>query len=106
VRITPPEWSKRDARGGEGRGGEGRTRTLGGGNGEEGGTAPAVDRGRREGERERAGGGGDRGGRDGLHGANGAESEVLQQAWREMFFFFGWGLGGIISFLFEGAGEN
>jgi hypothetical protein len=65
-----------------------------------------VDRGRREGERERAGGGGDRGGRDGLHGANGAESEVLQQAWREMFFFFGWGLGGIISFLFEGAGEN
>jgi len=49
--------------------------TLGGGDGEEGGTAPAVERRRGEGEREGPGGGGDRGGRDGLHGRRRREGE-------------------------------
>ena len=57
------------------RGRERGARTLGGGDGEEGGTAPAVERRRGEGEREGPGGGGDRGGRDGLHGRRRREGE-------------------------------
>jgi hypothetical protein len=69
VRVprVPAAQQKRGAQDG-GKGGEGWARTLGRGDGEEGGAAAAVDGSRRErGQQGAGGGGGDRGGRDGLH---------------------------------------
>jgi hypothetical protein len=69
VRVprVPAAQQKRGAQDG-GKGGEGWARTLGRGDGEEGGAAAAVDGSRRErGLQGAGGGGGDRGGRDGLH---------------------------------------
>jgi len=81
------------------RGRERGARTLGGGDGEEGGTAPAVERRRGEGEREGPGGGGDRGGRDGLHGRREGERSEVGCSRREIFFVLR--LENFISFLKE-----
>ena len=79
-------------------------RTLGGGDGEEGGTAPAVERRGGEGERDGPGGGGDRGGRDGLHGRREGERSEVGGSRREIFFCPS--SAGEFHFVFEGAGED